>query len=245
VTTPKKLLVGVRTVEKMFRVTSMGGLIVDAVLAMRDKPPLDANYFTGIQRAESGTSTRLFHEERGHELIVDLENVIFIHNCYKNDKDTDFDVFLSAFAVIWPAVQGILKVKDIRRIGLVAEYRFPLQHSSTKLLSALTRFNTQGIYDKFNLQYETRRGTGMGGLPDPTKDDFFNAIRHIYDSAMDRDLPQEGHYNANLDVQRYYAPAFNGNVVDEAKKLRGELGKQLPLLLAELQRLGLHHAEAA
>jgi hypothetical protein len=243
--TPSKISVGIRPLERMFRLTSLDGLIAEAVLGARSQEPLDREYFTNIQRASSGDALRLTNPERGNYLIVDFENIIFVNDRYDSLKASDLNAFKTEFRVIWNALQSVAKIRDIRRIGLVCEYRFPLARASERLVSAITRLPASGYCDKFHLQFETRRGTGKGGLPDPSKDDFYNYIKTIYDSTADTDHPESAHYNANLDVQRYYAPVFNGNVTNELDALAIEFNRQQPAFMAEIQKLDLGNAKAA
>jgi len=233
----RKATLGVRSLQKMLRLSSLTGIILDAVLAARTKAPLDENYFTDFQRVNADQQLRLQSEERGHYLTIDTDQILFTHDFYVNDRQFDRDAFHAAFRVIWEAIDPVLKAREIRRVGFVAEYRFAA--TSEHLLTNLTKMKAGGHIDKFQMSFETRHQTGKGGLPDPTKDDFFNVIRQIYDSAMDLDHATRGFVNANLDVQHYYAPALTSEIPRAALGLQQEFDKRAPLFFEELRAFGV------
>jgi len=139
--------------------------------------------------------------------------------------------------VIWEANRpGAEGARDPPR-WFVAEYRFAA--TSEHLLTNLTKMKAGGHIDKFQMSFETRHQTGKGGLPDPTKDDFFNVIRQIYDSAMDLDHATRGFVNANLDVQHYYAPALTSEIPRAALGLQQEFDKRCTAFLRGVACFGV------
>ena len=236
----RKATIGIRPTEKMFRVASLSGLVADEIIAASSSKSLAEGYFTNVTKANGGSSLRLTNESLGHYLIVDVENIVFSHDHYDTDREFDADAFFTSFKVLWNSLNSVLKVKRVRRIGYVAEYRFPKKEAaSAYLVERITKLKPHGYPDKFSLSYESRRGTSIGGLPDPIKDDFFNHIRQIYDSSADVDHPKSGHYNANLDVQRYYAPPLTKEVSGEVELIRREFERTLPSFFDELVSLGI------
>ena len=169
---------------------------------------------------------------------------MFSEDFYEDGRHFSYDTFLREFQLIWEAVQPILKIRDIRRIGFYAEHRFEAKaHPSVQLFEAITKLPRSPIVDKFSMQFEVRKPTGKGGLPDPVKDDFYNYITSIYDSSIDTEHPEVGFFNANLDVQRYYSPALNGDVPGAARAIAQEYQKAEPSFFEHLESLGLKHAK--
>lgn len=240
----RKATLGVRSLQKMFRLSSLSGMLADAIIAARTKAPLDEKYFTNYMRANDDTVLRMTNEDRGHFLTIDVDQITFTHDLYEIDREFDRAAFHAAFRVIWEAIDPILKAREIRRIGFVAEYRFAM--AAEHVATSLTRFKLAGHADKFQLSFETRHQAGKGGLPDPTKDDFINVIRQFYDGTMDRDHPATGpgSINANLDVQHYYAPSLTTDIPRAALNLQQEFDKRVPLFFDELGALGIKFEES-
>ncbi len=236
----RKATIGIRLSEKLFRLSSLGGLIADEVIAASNSMQLDATYFSQVIRPNAGNSLHLTNEKLGHSLVVDFENIVLNHDFYEQEKEFDSAKLLADFGQIWDAINSVLHVKQVRRVGFVAEYRFPKKtDTSAHLLSTLTKLKPHGMVDKFQLQYESRKATGPHGLPDPSKDDFYNYIQQIYDGAVDSEHSESGYFNANFDVQRYYAPALTKDIPGAAKSLIGEFDKAVQPFFEELIALGL------
>jgi len=81
--------------------------------------------------------------------------------------------------------------------------------------------------------------TGKSGLPDIAKDAFINVIHHFYDSELDTDHPNPRHINANLDVQKYFSPLYNGNLFDEVAPLYKLFQKEQTALDDHIKERGL------
>lgn len=135
----------------------------------------------------------------------------------------------------------MLHVRNIRRIGIVAEHQIPAKDAkaSEALLGTLTSITSAGHPAKFILKIEDRRFPTKGGIPDFKKDDFINVIREYYDSDVDADHANDGHINANIDVQRYYSPLFNGNVFDEVTVLQRLFLDEKKHLEEDIKKRGL------
>jgi len=140
--------------------------------------------------------------------------------------------------IIFGLIQRIVKLKGIRRIGLVAEHRFePRKNNNTELLSVLTKLPSKTYPARFTLHYENR-APSSGATLDIEKGAFTNSIYDFYDSALDASAPVEGKINANLDFQRYYAPSLNTKITEEAEKHFYEFKKELKKFDDEINNLG-------
>lgn len=234
----QKATIGIRPLRKIFRVSSLHGQIADTILAAQGTKPLLDDHFLEVGRANADRTLRMTNEDRGYYLTLDTENVVYTHDLYGKGS-FDFDQFLSEFSCLWGIVNEVMKIREIRRIGYVVEYRFPLSNPSDTLLKKLTNLSEQGYKDKFQLRFETRMPIGKGGLPDPTKDDFINIIREYYDSSIDGDHATDGAFNANIDVQRYFAPALTGNIPDKIRELKHAHDKATTSFIDQLKKSGL------
>ena len=81
-------------------------------------------------------------------------------------------------------------------------------------------------------------------LRTPDKDDFLNVIFQIYESGRDDTHKDRETFNLNIDVQRYYAPAINGNVNDELLKLKREFDHAKERVTKQLAELGFIDAKS-
>ncbi|HEX5093796.1 MAG TPA: hypothetical protein VFV84_14000, partial [Burkholderiales bacterium] len=145
----------------------------------------------------------------------------FTTDHYERGNRVDFDDVFKEFDLLWRACDSVLKVRDVRRVGIVGEYRITPTKNPSAALMEFTRLAPRGIPAKFQLQFETRMlTTGASGLPDVKTADFWNTIESYYDSELDQEHADSGQITAMLDVQRYYMPLLNGNVPDELRKLK-------------------------
>ena len=152
---------------------------------------------------------------------------------------------LEEFRILWGSVDGALKLVDIRRIGMVAEYRYSVdnKNSSVWLRSKLTTVPTKAATDKFTMRFEEREFAKDGGIPDPKKADFLNCIYTIYDSFSDANHPLAGFVDVDVDAQRYFTPLLNGNVPDEVLKLHKHFESAQKKIDEYLMSLGATHGK--
>ncbi len=225
-----KFLIGIRPASRMFRVPSVVGLIIDAILAERGEKVLNDEYYTEVASNHDKSNYSLRNEEQGNILRIDLENVIFIKDYYSSKKQFNFKKVINEFSYIWKTINYYLKLKDVRRIGIVAEHQFEIdsQNVNEKLLHLLTNFDGFDLKHpaKFMLRFENRHPTKEGLAPDVDKSDFINVIYSIYDGELDQEHPAKKRINVNIDVQRYFSPLLTSNIPDEVMKLNGVLKKE-------------------
>lgn len=237
----KKLTLGLRPETKAFRVSSLDGLVVDAILDARGKE-IPETYYTQIAETRDtgkANSVSLQNSEKSNALLVDRENITFTKSAYPNSH-INLDETISEFKNVWDVIQKVLKLKGIRRIGLVAEHRFePAKNSSMELLRTLTKLPDRANPASFSLHYESRLPIKPGIPIDAVKGAFTNLIYDFYDSALDTSSPEAGKINANLDYQTYYAPSLDARIVDEIETNFYAFKKELVNFEQELVRLGL------
>lgn len=215
----KKIAIGIRPSSRMFRIPSVIGLIIDTILSERGGKKLPDEYYSEISSNHEKASYRLRNETLGNTLIIDMEHILFVKNYYTIKKHSDIKDVFSEFSCIWQTVNEYLKVKDIRRLGIVSEHQFIVDNTNKKLLDSLTCFQDVKHPAKFRLNFENRHQTAEGLAPDIERSDFLNVIYDIYDGELDVEHPQKGTVNANLDVQRYFSPLIKSNIPEEVAKL--------------------------
>lgn len=240
----RKFTVGVQPFAKMFRIQGRAGEAIDEVLRLRTKV-IPENYFNEVKTGEGNSVYLLTGEDAVNQLQITSEGIQFTKDFYNSAKSFDFKKFLDEFRVLWQALNNVLKISEIRRIGLVAEYRYSVdaKHPSNWLRENLTTLDGKLIADKFLLQYEEREPAANGNLPDAKTGDFINYIYTFYDSAKDISHPSTGTVDANLDVQRYFAPLFSGNIGDEALKLHKNFCAAQDKLQNRMKQFGAKYAE--
>lgn len=237
----QKFVVGIRPQDKMFRVSSYGGAIVDAVLAARTEKALGESYFTEVSTAVDHTGRILSNEELGNTLKIEDSNIIFVKDYYGSERKFSAKEVLAEWRFLWKVVNDILMVRNIRRIGIAAEHQFEATSGtpSNALHSSLIAGPHPMHAGRFNLQFEDRRPTtSKSGLPDAKKDAFINVIHQYYAAELDSERPANGYINANIDVQKYYAPPFTGNIFDEVAEVLRIFEKEKAAFDANLKQRG-------
>lgn len=215
----KKLLVGIRPASKMFRIPSIDGLIIDALLALRGVKPISDEYYKEIATNHEQGTFRLQNSELGNILRVDMSNVILIKDAYDLESHINIEKAFTEFESIWTTLNEILEIHDVRRIGIAAEYQISLdeKNPNIEVMEKLCKLKRPTHPGKFHLRFEDRRPTKDGLAPDIEKSDFVNVIFDFYDSEMDSEHPTQGAINANIDYQKYYSPLLSRNIWDEVK----------------------------
>lgn len=237
----KKITIGIRPAHKLFRIAGDWGAAVDAVLSLRgSKPLLDPEYFTNVGRNDERMAYRVHNEGAGHSLTLTTEDVIFTKHRYGQDGSVNVDKFMTEFEAVWSAVNETLKIKTIRRVGIVAEHRVrDVDDPSRLLASALVRYPAPQHSARFTCVFENRIPKNGDEAPDPKKSAFTNLIYQFYDSEADSEVPESRAYNLNLDVQHFYAPHLTGGIVQSVHIVRRDFEAKWREFEAHLDKLGL------
>lgn len=240
----RKFTIGVQPFVKSFRMNGLGGVATDAVLRLRGKN-LPDDFFSDVGLNAERTAYRLSSEDQTNSLQLTADSVAFTKDYYETKTSFDFKKVLEEFRILWGAVDGVLRLVDIRRIGMVAEYRYSIdnKNSSVWLRSKLTTIPTKSATDKFTMRFEEREFAKDGGSPDPKKADFLNCVYTIYDSISDANHPVSGFVDVDVDAQRYFTPLLNGNVPDEVLKLHKHFESSQRRIDEFLTSLGASHGK--
>ena len=240
----RKFTIGISPFAKMFRVHGFGGAATDAILSIRGKG-LPEDFFEEIGCNTERTAYRLSSQDQVNSLHITEESIAFTKDYHDTDGVFNFQRTLEELKLIWQAIQSVLTISDIRRIGMVAEYRYsvPHKHPSVWLREKLVALPSTLVTDKFLLRFEEREFAKDGIAPDPKKADFINFIYQYYDSAIDATHPESGFADVNVDVQRYFAPMLKGGVIDECKKLHHHFERAVSRVDASMIKMGATDAE--
>jgi hypothetical protein len=206
---------------------------------------LPDDYFSDIRVNAERTAYRLSSDDQTNSLQLTEDSITLTKDYYDAKTSFDFRKVLEEFRILWGAIDGVLKLADIRRIGMVAEYRYSVdtKNSSEWLRTKLTHIPSKLATDKFHMRFEERGFTKDGGIPDPKKGDFLNCIYSIYDSISDVDHPVAGFVDVDVDAQRYFTPLLNGNVPDEVLKLHKHFESSQRTIDELLTSLGATHGK--
>lgn len=240
----KQIVIGIQPATKIFRLSSLGGQVIDAILEKRDSSKiLEADYYNSVTSSIKGNDFSLTGNDNGNELKILQDNIVFKKSFYNSDKHFNFNKAIEEFKEIWRVIHKIIAMKNIRRIGIAGEFRHPSTKPSLDLFSSLTKLTTKDHCDRFNLHYERMKLARDGTIPDRKKSDFINVITDLYDSSLDVENPADGYININVDVQRFYAPLTNEDVVTEVLKLYNhEYTEAVNEVQQNMTTLGLLHA---
>ena len=211
----RKFSIGVQPFTKMFRMLGVAGSACDAVLRLRSKTLAD-DFYKEMGWSADRTACKLSNGTLGNVLTFTEETVVFTKDCHENGKTFSFEKTMAEFKIVYAALNAILNIQDIRRIGMVAEYRLAVggQSPSAWLREKLTTNQSTLVTDKFFMKYEEREFAADGHAPDPKKADFINYIYQFYDSSLDTEHAKPGFVDVVLDVQHYFAPLVNASVAD-------------------------------
>lgn len=239
----KHLVIGVKTSQQMFRLSSLSGGLVDEILELRGKGKNSYrfNNYNEVQVTQDNNTIILRNYETDDKLHIDKENIIFMVSNYNNDDEIDIDSAFSEFEYLWKLVNRTLKVQNIRRIGVVLQNKQNLENENASkfLMNKLNVNNVPAHPAKFNLRYENRRMTKEGIAKDFYRGDFFNTIYNYYDSSNEDESNTQNSINVNIDVQRYFSPQLNGQeLLSEINKLKKHFFDEKTSLYSSLKNMG-------
>ena len=241
----RKATIGIAFADRIFRISSVAGSLIDELLKLRGKE-LPAEYFSTVARDPYDNSITIYGQAEGAYFNVSQDSIAYTYDLYESKKILNYATFVKEFESIWKTTHSVLQLPAIRRIGFVTEQRvYAGKMSNNMLLERFTGFKPSGFPARVSLSFDERFNTGHGGLPDPTKDDFDNFIRTYDDSALDVQHPVSDAINGNLDVQRYYSPAFVGQPVQEIAALKERYDKIVTEFNIDLEALSQKHEKAA
>lgn len=220
----QKVTIGIRPQQKMFRIRSCAGTVIDSLLALREAGELPDSYFSEVAFINNDEGILLRSESNvGVSIKVSHQDIVYTEDYFHRSDAYRFDDTMKYFRVIWTCINSILKMTNVRRIGFVTEHRFAIAHPSAALMKSLINWEVTGTTDKFQLRFEERKDF-TGKLEEGTSR-YTNLITSIYDGRIDVDHAEPGFIYINLDAQQYYAPLISKNIPDEVVAIHNKLYK--------------------
>ena len=216
-----KLVIGVRPATRMFRLSSLSGVVIDEILAARGKKPLSDEYYKKVLAIGQNGEVRLLNDKKSNALVMNWSDVVFTKEAIDEEDTIDISSALEEFERIWKIIDEVARIRDVRRIGIFAEHivGIGLDNASKNLLDKLTTIKKIFHPAKFSLSYEERRPTIEGMAPDIEKSDLINVRHTYYDGELDDANPIKQSIKADIDVQRYFTPLTSA-VTSEVLKLK-------------------------
>ena len=236
-------IVGIHLNVNMFRLVSLAGTLIDEILSVKENNSKNENnYFNKF--SSSIQSDNIFvsfiNEEKTQHLIIKPDQFILRKTSFDSNFVIQTEKTLSEFELLWEKTDEIIKFPAIRRIGLVAEYRFDEKKpdsAANDLIKSLLVIKPPVYSGRFQLTYEDRKLKEDGSIANHEDDDFWNTIYSFYLSNSDEN-PEEGKINANIDVQKYYNPA-KSNPLGELHKVKKQFITEKSRFKQKLIELGL------
>lgn len=181
--------------------------MIDKLLAHIEKTKSLTKTFTQVEQDTGKSQFKLIGEHAS--LFVGIQDILFSADHYITGKPISINEEAEKFLSLLTCITEQLQPSDVRRIGIVCEYRSKSKTElpSRELLNEITKISSDGFPAKFQLQFERRHPiTTTTGIPDIRTDDFWNVIESFYDSENDVDHSLPKHINLLIDIQRYYKP---------------------------------------
>jgi hypothetical protein len=208
-----KIVIGTRFNKKTFRLSSLGGLIIDEILGLRESnKKLSNDFLTKFTSSNDASNLHVkFIDDKGiNTLTIQSDQFVFSKVAPNEDATVNLDKVIEEFEILWKAANKILNFPDIRRIGIVGEYNIKATNetsASNQLISTMLKWKAPEHSGHFSLEFEDRELHADGSVPDKETADYWNSIYTFYPSEEDRENSQTGKINANCDIQKYYNPA--------------------------------------
>jgi len=207
-----KVVIGVLFNKKSFKLSSLGGIVIDDILSLRESnKKLSNDFLTKFTSSNEASNLHVkFLDDKGiHSLSIQSDQFVFT-KASNEGSAVNIDKALEEFEILWKTANKILGFPDIRRIGFVGEFNIKAKSetsASNQLLNSLLKWSPLDHSGHFTLEFEDRELHTDGSVPDPKIADYWNTIYSFYPSEKDRDFPKKGYINANCDIQKYYNPA--------------------------------------
>jgi len=204
---PKKLVVGVRSYQRMNSLISNWGIVTDNLMALRGTGKFDDDLFTHVSPWNGDFGATLRNLEQDTSVRLTPTDLIFSMGLYQvKDSALNFEKSFELAKSILLTVIDNLPPITIRRFGIVGEYRAELNEKPSEFLFKKSKLKIPPNPAGFLLRYESRRFDDASKPPaNLDVAAFDNIMFNFYDSAID-ESPDPKSVNANIDVQRYYWP---------------------------------------
>jgi hypothetical protein len=238
-----RVVIGFRLNKNIFRLASVGGIVSDDILDLIESDSkLSNDYFTKFSSVNNSDdiSVTFLNEDKSHSLTIGRDQVILDKKSPDGNSAVNIDKTIKEFELFWKAADKVLKFPDVRRVGMVAEYRIQdnLKDSpSNKLISSLLKIKAPEHSGQFKLSFEDRSLLSGGEIPNNKTSDFWNSIYSI-EANEKIDPTDEPYIKASIDVQKYYNPAKT-HPLQEIKLFKNRFDSERKKLKDSLKELGI------
>lgn len=216
----KKILVGIRFQQRLFKVFSIGGEIVDSLLDTRGDKGVDDDYFEQISISKEKDAYEVFSIEKGNSCKITLESIIMTKRAVGDDP-IDIDKLRKDVNLFYEKIREILRIREINRIGIIFEFETEVNASKNVnkfLYDNFLNYTHEGIPSNFTLKTAFKTPTEEGWANPKDVKDYYNAIVQFGVKYGEDRNPIEDLLFISLDVQRYFYPpkkAKNGNLINK------------------------------
>lgn len=214
----KKVLVGIRSHQRLFRVLGMGGDIIDSLLDMRGAKGIDEDYFEQISISGEKDAYEVFNVDKGNSCKITLESIIMTKRAVGNDL-INIKKFQKDANLFYERISDILEIREINRVGIIFEFETPVEGSKNVnkfLYDKFLNCTYDGTPSNFTLKTAFKIPTEEGWTNPKDVKDYSNAILQFGVKYGEDRTPIEDLLFVSLDVQRYFHPpekAKNGNLI--------------------------------
>jgi hypothetical protein len=215
----KKVLIGIRSQQRLFKVLGMGGDIIDSLLDMRGAKGIDEDYFEQISISREKDAYEVFNIDKGNSCKITLESIIMTKRAVGDDS-IDIRKFRKDVNMFYDKIREMLRIREINRIGIVFEFETSVDDSKNVnkfLYDNLLDYTHDGVPSNFTLKTAFKMPS-EDGIIKPDVKDYYNAILQFGVKYGEDRTPIEDLLFVSLDVQRYFHPPTkvkNGNLVSK------------------------------
>ncbi len=238
-----RIIVGVLLNKKIFRLSSVGGTLTDAILSLENNDcKIRSNYFSKVTSSNNFADLHVsfLNSEETNKLSFQSDQVVLRVSSTEGNSPVSVDKVVQQFEAFWKQADKVVNFPEIRRVGIVAEYRIDPKNdhcAANQLIETLLTVPPAKHSGRFHLTYEDRELNPDGTVPDKASGDFWSTIYTYYLSEID-ETPAEGKIVASMDTQKYYNPA-KSNILAELKSVKKVFIKNKSKFKALLQEMGL------
>jgi hypothetical protein len=239
-----KIIIGALFNKKSFKLSSLGGIVIDEILGLRESnKKLSSDFLTKFSSSNDTNNLHIkFIDEKGiNTLTIQSDQFIFSKAANTEEGAVNLDRVIEEFEILWKAANKVLNFPDTRRVGIVGEFNIKATSetsASNQLISSMLKWPVPEHSGHFHLEFEDRELHSDGTIPDKKTSDYWNSIYTFYPSEADRDTPQKGKINANCDIQKYYNPA-KSDPIRELQVIKNKFISKKTEFKSKVKDLGL------
>lgn len=237
-----KVVVGVLFNKKAFKVSSVGGALVDELISLSEVVSVKGGvpFFGQIatNTDNSNCSYTLIDNVNSNTLEINTSSCVFTRSSSGVESSLNLEKVCDEFLQFYKVIEKSLSKPAIRRIGIVGEF-YTIDTGGNKavnLLGGLTKLGVEGDSHRFTLTFNDRDKFTDGFDIDTA--DYWNCIYSFYNTELDSVRPVKSGFASNIDVQKYYNPA-RSDVSREIKLVVSRFKERRKGLKAKLIELGL------